>query len=187
MQFDKKTGMSIFIAVIMIVSVIGFSLTMTEPAEEIEYGDYTFTRTQQGWQTKINEVKTQFYFHPVEVEDIIFDEGAGVAIDGIRVTWFTYDPKDSFAQEIADDLFYMEEYLGKANIYVQRGLTNNTDYLLPEINCVNATITVPVFLLKSGNETSIRHENGCIIATAESARDVYRVGDRMLYEVFGVI
>ncbi len=188
MALDQKTSMSIFIAAIMIFSVIGFALTFTEPNPPVDYNDTEFTRTQQGWQAKINDQKTTFYYFPTEVEDIPFDEGAGVAINGARVLWFTYNPKETYAKEIAGALFYMEESLGNvAEIYVQRGLTNNTDYALPEADCANATAAVPVFILQSGNETSITHSNGCITATARGGSDIYRLADRMLYQAFKVI
>ncbi len=189
MEFSRKTWMSLFIAAIMILSVIGFSLTFTEEnTQQLAYNDTDFTRTQNGWQTKINNNKVEFYTFPSELEDIQFDEGAGVALDGVKVLWFSYNPKETYAQEIADTLFYMEESLGKAaGIYVQRGLTNNTGYELPEATCANATATVPVLILESGNETSIKHNNGCIIATASSGREIYRVGDRILYQEFKVM
>jgi len=188
MPLNKKTWMSIFISIVMILSVVGFALTMSEPGQQVEYKGIKFTRTQGGWQAKINNVKTQFYYHPAELDDIPVDEGVKVALDGIRVLWFTYDPKDIYAQEIAGTLFYMEDSLAKVNdIYVQRGLVNNTGYALPEAGCANATMAVPVFILQAGNETSIRHENGCIIATAENGRDVLRAGERILYEEFRVM
>jgi hypothetical protein len=189
MELSKKTWMSLFIAAIMILSVLGFALTFTEDnTQQLSYNDTKFTRTQTGWQAKINGVKADFSTFPSELEDIPFDEGAGVALDGAKVLWFTYNPKDTYAQEIADTLYYMEDSLGKvADIYVQRGLTNNSGYVLPEATCANATITIPVFLLQSGNETSIKHNNGCIIATASSAREIYRIGDRMLYQEYKVM
>ncbi|MEM4239774.1 MAG: hypothetical protein QXM31_04025 [Candidatus Woesearchaeota archaeon] len=188
MALDRKTWMSIFISAVMILSVIGFSLTMTEPEQQVEYNGMKFTRSQAGWQAKINNVKTELYYYPAELEDIPVDEGVGVALDGIRVLWFSYNPADTYAQEIAGTLFYMEDLLAKVkDVYVQRGLLNNTDYALPEATCANATLAVPVLVLQSGNETSVRHDNGCIIATASSGRDISMVGDRVLYQAFGVM
>jgi hypothetical protein len=189
MAFDKKTWVSLFIAAIMILSVVGFALTFTEENnQQVEYNGIKFSRTQNGWQAKINDVKAEFLDFPTEVEDVQFDQGAAVALDGAKVLWFSYSPSDTYAREIADTLYYMEDNLGKvAEIYVQRALTNNTDYLLPEITCANATVAVPVFILQSGNETSIKHDNGCIIATASSGRDIYRAGDRVLYHALKVI
>lgn len=186
MPLDKKTWMSIFISAIMILSVIGFALTFTEPEHQLEYNGIKFSRTQQGWQAKINNIKMQFVYHPLELEDISLDEGAKAALD-TRVMWFSYSPEDTYAREVADALFYMEEKLNNADkIYVQRALLNNTGYVLPEVTCANATITVPVLILKSGNETTIKHENGCIIATAEDSRDIYRIADKILYEALEV-
>ncbi|MEM4254037.1 MAG: hypothetical protein QXR48_01480 [Candidatus Woesearchaeota archaeon] len=186
MQLGKKTWMSIFISAIMILSVIGFALTFTAPEHRVEYNGMKFSRTQQGWQAKINNIKLQFTYHPLELEDISLDEGAKATLD-TRVMWFSYSPEDIYAREVADALFYMEEKLNNADkIYVQRALLNNTGYVLPEVTCTNATTAVPVFILQSGNETIIKHENGCIIATAEDGRDIYRIADKMLYQALGV-
>jgi hypothetical protein len=181
--------MSIFIAVIMVVSVIGFALTFGQPAaERLEYNSYKFLRTQQGLQAKINDIKVYFYYFPRDLEDIPFEEGAKTAVDGARVLWFTYDPNDQFTREIADVLYYMEDALATvSDVYVQRGLLNTTGYTLPQITCANATVTVPVLVLQSGNETAIGHNNGCITATAATDREVYQVGDRLLYQAFGVM
>lgn len=189
MAWDKKTWMSVFIAVIMIVSVIGFALSFAQPpAERLQYRDHKFIRTQQGVQTKINNIKVYFNYFPRDLEDIQFNEGAKAAMDGVRVFWFSYDPNDLYAREIADVLYYMEEVLGTVNDqYVQRGLVNNTDYALPQITCANATTAVPVLIIQSGNETKVEHENGCITAFASGERAVYQVGDRVLYQALGVM
>ncbi len=188
MILDKKTWMSLFIAVIMIVSVIGFSLSFAQPAEKLEYNDYTFVRTAQGLQTKVNNIKLYFYHFPRDLEDIPFADGAKTALGNARVLWFSYDSNDLFGQESADALYYIEEVLGTLDkTYVQRGLVNNTGYQLPEITCANASAAVPVLILKSGNETAISFESNCIIGTAASDKEVYQVGDRLLYQALGVM
>ena len=188
MQWSKKTLMSIFIAAIMILSVIGFAFTFTEPPARLEYNNIAFAQTVQGLQAKINGTKLTFYYFPGQLEDIAFDEGAKVALEGTRVIWLSYDPNDLYASEIADVLYYMEQTLDTVgDMYVQRGLVNNTDYPLPEITCANATVTVPVLVMQSNNETGITHANGCITATAGSSQEVYQVGDRLLYQAFGVM
>ena len=188
MAFDKKVWMGLFIAFIMIVSVLGFALSFRAPgAEKLEYKGYDFIRTTQGLRTRVNDINIYFYNFPRDISDMKFDEGAKTAI-GTRVIWFTYDPNDEFAPEIADTLFYMEDVMETViDVYAQKGLTDNTDYVLPEVTCENATASVPVLLIQSGNETKIEHDNGCIIATAASQTEVYQVGDRMLYQILGVM
>ncbi len=187
MQLDKKTWMSLFIAFIMIVSVIGFALTFTEPTQKLEYNEYTFIQTAQGWQTKINDLRVTFSNYPAQLEYITPGEGTAAALD-TRVLWFSYDPTDVNAPDVAAALFYMEDVLSTVkDTYVQRALLNNTGYVLPQVTCANATTTVPVLILQSSNETTVTHEAGCIVATAESAQAVYQVGDRLLYQALGVM
>jgi len=188
MALDKKTIMGLFIAAIMILSVMGFALTFSEPVERLEYNDYKFVRTSQGLRTTINDIHVYFVYFARDVADIPFDEGAKVALDGARVIWFAYDPNDIEASAIADALYRMEDVLGTASDqYVQRALLDNTGYALPQVSCINATAAVPVLILQSGNETKIEHKNGCITATADRAQAVYQVSDRILYQALGVM
>lgn len=180
--------MSIFIVAIMVLSVMGFALTFTEQnTQQLDYNGTKFTRTQNGWQTELNSQKIEFISYPGEVEDIQMDENVKAALGTARVLWFSYDPGEIYSQEIAGAMYYMEDSLGKISIYVQRGLLNNTDYLLPEATCKNATATVPMLIIMSGNETKISSNNTCIIAEASSTRDVYRIADRLLFQEFKVI
>jgi hypothetical protein len=187
-QFDKKTWMSLFIAVIMIVSVIGFALSFHQPPETLKYRGTTFVRTQQGLQATIDGMRLYFYNFPGYLEDIPVSEEAKAPLENARVLWFSYNPQDEHASEIADAMFYLEEALAAVkDRYVQRGFINNTDYALPEITCANSTAAVPVLIMQSGNETAITAENNCIIATATSRAAVYQIGDRILYQATGVM
>lgn len=188
MAFDKKTWMSLFIAFIMIASVIGFAFSFTQPVEKLQYKDFTFVSTPQGLQTTVNDIRLYFYYFPRDLEDVQFDEGAGVALDGARVLWVSYDPNDAYATEIAGMLFYIEEALSETDTaFVQRGLVNNSGYVLPEVSCANATASVPVIVMQSGNETKVTHRDGCVVATAASRPETAMVGDRLLYELLGVM
>lgn len=188
MEWNKKTWMSLIIAVLMIASVIGFALEFRQPTQALEFNGYTFVQNQYGFQTKVNNVRLTFYYYPRDIESIPFDEGAKVALDGAKVLWFTYDPNDFDAVAIADALYYMEQALGTAaDIYVQRGLLNSTGYSLPEVSCANATVAVPVLVLQSGNETKVEHSAGCVTATASDTQAVYQLGDRLLYQQLKVM
>jgi hypothetical protein len=189
MQWNKQTWMSIGIAVIMIASVIGLAIEGTNPANPpVQYGGYKFTLTSQGYRATIKNTNLFFYQPPNNLEDIPFDEGAKTALDGARVVWFSYDPNDLYAPEIADTLYYMEQALSKVtSVYVQRGLVNASGYPLPEITCANATTSIPVIIIQSGNETAIAHRNGCITATASTRDSAYSLGDRLLYQETGVM
>ena len=187
MEFNKKTWMGLFIAFIMIVSVIGFALSFATPTEKVKYGGYTFTRTSQGWHAIIDDVRATFIYPPTQLEYIDLPSAATPAL-GSRVIWVTYDPYGADPQQIADVFYYIDDVLTTIkDTYVQRGLVNNTDYQLPEITCANATAAVPVILIVRGNETMINYNDNCLTATAETARDVYQVGDRILYQALGVM
>lgn len=189
MAVNKKVLMSLFIAGIMIISVMGFALTYSMGGgETVKYNDYKFTRMQQGYKTKIGNQRAIFAFLPTSVEQMTFDETAKSIWKPTIMLWMTYDPNDQNSEKIADAMFYMEERLTKIKeVYVQRGLINNTGYELLQITCDNSTSNVPVLVIQKGNLTEIKEENSCIIATAQTPNDVYRLADLLLYTSFEVI
>lgn len=188
-RIDKKTLMGVFIAAVMILSVLGFALSFRiGGGEKIKYGDYEFVRTQKGLQTRINGQRTIFLYFPGQLTDIPVDDGAKSLLKNPVMLWFSYDPESENAQQIEDAFYYMETKLATLkDVYVQRGLTNTTGYALPRITCANATANVPVLIIKKNNSTKVSATNACVTATAAVREDIYRLADLMLYHAFDVM
>ena len=188
MKIDKKVLMGLFIVAIMIFSVFGFVLSYGSGQESLKYNNYKFVRTQLGVQTKINGENILFNFYPTQVEDIPIDEDARTALKNIKSLSITYDPGSEWAQGMAEIQFYLEQALPKTKeVYVERGLTDNEGYDLKEIQCKDATETVPVLHLQQADTTEIIFDNNCILAKAQQAQELYRINDRLQYIIYGVM
>jgi len=188
MKIDKKTLMGLFIIGIMVFSVFGFVMSYSSGQSTLKYGDYKFTRLQQGVRTKINGERILFLFDPTQLEDISVDDQAKQKLKNLKTISVTYDPKDEWSQAMAEIQYYLENALLKhAEVFVSRGLTNSTGYDLKEIKCSDATDTVPVLYLTHGNVTEMTFDGNCIIANAAEIQELYRINDRIQYLVYGVM
>ena len=188
MKIDKKVLMGLFIVGIMVFSIFGFVISYGSGQERLNYGDYKFTRTQLGVQTKINGQKVLFNFFPTQVEDIPVDDQVKKLLKETKSLSVTYDPEDEWAQAMAEIQYYLEQALPElSDVYVERGLTDSTEYELDEIQCADATEKVPVLYLSHGETTEITFDNNCIIANAQAVQELYRINDRLQYIIFGVM
>src|SRR3989344_3746009 len=58
---------------------------------------------------------------------------------------------------------------------------------MPVISCGNATPEVPVIYVRKGDSTGFHLEGDCIVMEAASEQDIYRLYDRMLLSLLGVM
>lgn len=190
-MFDPKTAMSLFIVVIMILSVVGFVLVDSgEDNVKQKYGDYTFLRLPQGWRTTINGEPHLFNYFPAQLEDIKLPKEIAAFKQSPIIT-FTYDPNNRYAQDLGALQYYFEQTIVNKQRFVQRGLTNTTTYkTLPEISCKNATDKLPVIYLTintKANTPDINYKNNCLKITASRPQDLYTTTDRLIYFMLGVM
>lgn len=187
---NVKTGMSLFIVAIMILSVIGFVLVDvgTDDASRM-YGNYTFYRTSQGWRAKIAGQQMYFNFLPDQVNRIPVDEHSQQILTSSPIVGVTYDPADKFAQPMSQLQFYLEQLLNEnQRVFVLRGLTNNSAYPgLQELTCANATQSLPVIVMERQNETRVSANEWCVHAQAATSQEVFMLADRLLYVILGVL
>jgi len=185
----KKTLMAIFIVFIMIFSVFGFMMNYVfGPGENFTYNDIKFSATEQGVKAKINNVKYTFIFAPQQVEWISMPKKTAQQLQNTKYIAITYNPESKFATTMAEAQFYLEQQLSNADVYVERGLTNNTEYPeIKQITCATATSEQPVLELRASNSTEIIVEGNCLIANAVEEREIYAVSERVLYTMLGVM
>ncbi len=184
---EKKTIMSIFIALIMVSSVFGVVLNSSFSNTKIKYNNHVFVAQDGKYYTELNGKEIDFYNNPEVIENIELDENFVNVLKNTKMMYFTSDFNDSLVEEIAILGYDLTTNMFDTNyVYVQPSLTTNeTD--LPQITCQDATQTVPVIYVKSSNETSSSFENGCLIINLQSSFDVAQYRDRILYSFYGVI
>lgn len=190
-MFDKKTAMSLFIAMIMILSVIGFVLVDSDTNDLRQtYGEHTFLRLPNGWRTTIDDKQIIFSYFPPQVEDITIPPEAQGILQTSRILGVTYDPNNRFAQDLGALQYYLEQTLTTPNRFILRGLTNTTKYpTLTKFTCTNATALQPVifFTFNNTQNTSITFKNNCLTVVAGRTQDLYRTTDRLIYHILKVI
>ncbi|MBW3002119.1 hypothetical protein KY338_03100 [Candidatus Woesearchaeota archaeon] len=187
---NKKMLVSLFIIAIMVLSAFGFMLSyQTNQAEKLdEYNGYSFKKTTQGFMTEINDQKIYFDYYPGDLDQINVSEDAKAILSQAEVLLITYDPSSDFAESIAElelDMEQKTQKIGKP--FIAAGLTNATDYALPQITCSNATAEMPVLHMKRGKTSEITAQNNCVIIAAETESVLNAYYTRAAYLIFGVM
>ncbi len=192
---EKKKGISkeawfaIFIIAIMTLSAIGFIYSPSETTEIYKGFKLVQLPGTTKWGIEIDGKVIEFYNPPAAAENIPFDPEAARRLTAARQLYITFNPEEENLEPIDLVRFDVSRIMMEnGNVYIASGMTKNTTtYALPQIECINATMYIPVLLLKTGNETKISLENNCIVAQASTPYDFTLIRDRILYMKFGVI
>lgn len=188
----NKIGLyiSIFIAVIMIFSVIGYMWGESESSTDL-YNGFKFTKAQTGYVAKINKTAVQVYYHPAQLESIPVDARAIDSIRSAKMIYATYDVSSDyiFTQAGALSEFELSDILFKTKgIYIEQGISaKDTQSNITVITCADSTTSVPVIYMTRGNTTSITYLDGCIIGQAASPADFFAIRDLLIYYANGVM
>ncbi len=155
----------------------------------VEYNDHKLHDMGEFWKLKYNNQDLLFRLFPSALDHINISNEAINSLNETNYVFFSFNPEDQFIEYV--ELIRLEfekemkEYFNKD---VLSGiLKNSTIYKNPVIDCNNATNTTPVVIFKTGNETKFNYENNCITATANQARDLIILKERLFYGMVGVI
>lgn len=191
---SKKNVISIFIVVIMVLSVAGIIVVQrgNTPTNNIEYYGYTFVPLYDGtstiWETEWKGRTLNFIFEPNTAEQVEIEGDPISRLKDAKMFYFSYDDSSPFIQDMALVQFDYQRLLDQnLGIYVERGMAFENDFGIPLITCSTATPDVPVLLFRSGNESKLFMEGDCVVAEVTSQSDVYLIGDRILYSMFGIM
>jgi len=188
---EKRTSAiwALFIAFIMVSSVIGYAIFGGGAAQKQSYGKYKFTRTEQGWFTKIDNQKVFFNFHPLELENINLSQDIIDSIKNTNMLYLAFDPEQRYLDYIDLTRFQLtESFWALFQIYPESAVTSSSSkYNMTIINCTNATSTVPVIFFKQSNETGFDKQDDCIILQSADGFGFLRLKDRLLYGLLGII
>ncbi|MEM4263786.1 MAG: hypothetical protein QW666_02735 [Candidatus Woesearchaeota archaeon] len=190
-MINKKMMVSIFIVAIMVLSTFGFMLSYeTSGGQKQEYNGHKLIITEQGIKAKINDKDLYFTYFPTQLEDINMTSNIKDVLKNMKMITITYNPDSEWAEAMAEIQYQAEQTIPEyTDIYVARGVTKakENEYTIPEVTCNNATAGAPVLELADGNSTEMIQKENCIIATAESENDFYKVYERILYTILGIM
>lgn len=175
---------SIFIAVILISSIVGY--IFGDAQERVSrYNGIKFTLTSKGWKTIYQDKIYIFSFVPVDVEDIALPDS--INLNNLLEIDVTYEFNSTYKENIAEAIFELLNIVTKNNIYLRQGFTTNNSFNIPIITCEDATPSVPVLYYKSSNQTNISQQNNCIIIEANNQNLFLAQTDRIAYKILGIM
>jgi hypothetical protein len=182
----KRLFMSIFIVVIMSMSVLGYMIGR-DSEDSIKYGKSRFFVVNGMYKTKIDNNDVYFNYNPYQAETFEVDGSIIEKIKNSAQLDTTSDVDSRYAEAIALAQFELVRELSLNNQFVRNGFTTENEFNLPIIVCAGATEIVPVLIFEQSNETSVSEEDNCIIIKGRSEQDFLILKDRILYGVFGII
>ena len=174
---------SLFIAFIMITSVIGY-IFGDSGQSTARYNGITFTLTSNGWKTVYQGRQYTFSFLPQDLKSINLSDSI-VLKDTLQLD-VTYDYNSSFAQEIASSIFEFSEIAIQKDAYLRQGFTSNISENFPVITCETANEFVPVIYFTESNETKISSDGSCIIVESRDANGFLPLADKLAYNMLGI-
>ena len=183
-QKNKQVLMTLFLAFIMITSILGYQFGQEDV---VRYNGYKFVQRDTQLTLNIGGKEVYFYTFPDQAEGFDMPEDVKVLL-GAPLVFVTYDINSSLAESMALAQYELVDALPVKNVYAVPALTTNTTYAIQQWSCDNATMTQPVIYFILGNTTSLQADDkGCIIAQARSSFDVLFLKDIIQYRVLGVV
>lgn len=177
----------VFLAFIMISSAFGvIFFGFSSNVKEKKYNGFKFVRSQDILVTDVNGIDAIFSYHPLNVEMIQVSSEIIELVKGKLEIDVTADINDTSIETIALAQYQLRATLSAFDIYVREGRTSANQFNIPIIKCSDASSAVPVIYFKTGNETLIELNQGCITIQSNSI-DFIRAKDRIVYGIFGII
>ena len=185
--FFTKHAVSIFIVVIMVTSVLGFVMTMSnETSTDRSYKGIDFLADGNSWRFNHEGKSYEVEYLPEEIQHIKISLGIKDMLDK-SVLYTTSDLNGKYKEQAALAQYQIQSNLGNIGMYSLTGATHENSYNIPVITCENATSSMPVIFFKEGNSTEVYSQGNCIIAQASYDQDLVRIADRIIYEKLGII
>ena len=178
----------IMLAALMVLSTLGYLVGQNNSSvSSVTYNGYAIEVTQYGLRVTIDDKETYFTYYPDTVAYLKPDEQILNLVKNSKVITVVYDPEEDNPEMFGGVQYQLEQDFVKDNKFVIRGLTKSEGYNLPELDCVNATATVPVLKYMTGNATGYKMEGNCIIAEGIVPSDMIQLKDALIYGYYGVI
>jgi hypothetical protein len=172
---------TIFIALIMVLSVIGF-LWGGSGKEQYRYGKFSFSYENGEWKTNLGGKQLAFKHLPYETLNITVPEGAKSYLSNARMVYISYDPSEN-REELALVQFNLGKNLETMGRFVVNALSTENQNNAPVITCQNSTQAVPVIIIKKNRDfDSISLNNSCIILEGNPTL----VADRLVCSLYGI-
>tara|TARA_Y100000310_G_scaffold17319_1_gene17199 strand:+ start:191 stop:757 length:567 start_codon:yes stop_codon:yes gene_type:complete len=159
----KNLFFPIFIAIILVSSILGFIWKDQGSTDIKEYNGYKFTKTEKGWVTQIGEKQVFFDYYPAEIEDIVFPS---LSRDVSKI-YIAFNPEQKDTN-IGYILQKTSDSLSNAGIKPVFACIKDSPECpdIPIINCENNDLVIQIL---KADEAKIFKQDNCIILEGNSA------------------
>ncbi len=184
-RIPKEVIWTLFIAIIMVSSIIGFLYSGGGGADYTYNDKFKFTRTDNNLFIYKNPDNNLFTFRylPYELENLNISANIQPPM-----VYLTFDPEADDIETVELMRFELLEDFSKLNIFAKQGITkNSTSYTMEVVDCNMATQSIPVIKFTTSNETKIIENNNCINLQGESKIDIIRLKERILYKALDIL
>lgn len=198
-----KIILGIIIAVIMVASTIGYAILEREQVQQQSenvtiYRNYTFTKTEQGWQTqfKINDknIILNSYNLPQDVENISL-QGTPLLADFLnKVIFITLNTATDIEQEATIQYSAFSNIALRMQLACSKNNENSSFCIeknLPIKNCDDVDWQTVIVILEelpqeSNDSAAIKYKNSCLEIKGKQ-EDLKKANDKALFKIFGII
>lgn len=161
-KMNKKIILPLFLASIMILSIIGFSLNSTQSdTSSIKYNGYSFKQTEQGWITFIGNNPILISQNPNNLNEILLPDITLQEINSANKIYFTFNPEDN----IQSNLYYFDANIRTRlkNFILSCTVDIGSCSNLPLKTCKDADSSSRIIQVSLANQSSITYENNCLL------------------------
>ncbi len=182
-----------FIIFIMVGSGIGFVMIGNpSPGDDGTYDEHSFYRDQTGnyWVTEHQGRILRFHNLPSMVEDLQLEQEPVRDIGGAGNIMITFNPDDENIQFIESIRMELEdEFQVNLGKQVVAGITTNSTLYqnFPVIDCGDADANNIVIKMKSSDDEEMIYEGNCLELRGSSGHSFYRLKDRLIYSLTGIM
>ncbi|MAG52865.1 MAG: hypothetical protein CMH62_02785 [Nanoarchaeota archaeon] len=171
MKVNSKVLVALFLAAIMISSVLGFILSSSHTGgpqpSRVKFGDFFFVETSQGWVTHINGDQQVIIssdprnLNLAAIPDISLNE-----LNSAGRVYFTLNPNDNIQNSFA----YFNANIIPRLRTVTSACSEDVHQCenLPLITCDNALPSVKVIQTQISNSSSVTYNNDCLLIQGNS-------------------
>ncbi|MBR9699633.1 hypothetical protein GOV09_04210 [Candidatus Woesearchaeota archaeon] len=182
-----KYAMSIFLALIMVTSILGFifggSFNTTNPTSR--YEGTKFTLSQNGWDFSHEGQRYTLSYIPQDVEFLSLP--STIDLSNLVQLDITSEFNSTANEDIARATFELGNVLVNKDIFVRLGFTTNASIRHPTITCESSSSFVPILYYNSTPMDTITHQGNCIVINSVDPQFILSHTNLIAYKILGIV
>ena len=157
----KKLILPLFLAGIMIFSVIGFALTYSQDdSSKVEYNGHKFQQIDQGWVTYVEDQPILISQNPQYLSSVDLPEVSLALLNSANKIYFTFNPTENLQNSLA---YFDINVRPRIKSFVISCIEDSEPCAnLPLKTCEDAELYEKIIQVNLANESSIAYKNNCL-------------------------